>query len=363
MTEKSPSDDSAASRKADSSAHVRHSSDPVNAVAVAWMVGLTLIWGVNALSVKVATQGMTPIMAVGLRGALALAILTGYGWWRGERLTFSRIEWLHGTVNGLIFAVEFVLIYTGARLTSGGHIAIFINTAPFFVAIGAHYLLPGDRLHGLKVLGLTLAMGGIVLMFSDDLVSNTVGSPQAGQWRGDLLVFAGACLWGATTLYAKRYMVQRMSAFRILYSQLLVSTPVLLLAAATFERDPFFAVTGVTVAMIVFQAAVAVSFTYLMWTVLLQRYSASAMQSFAFLTPVWGVILGATVLGEDVRALMVAGIALVGLGIALVNRPRLRGNLLHANPLRRSQPRRDAQQAPRVPHPPAPAGAIPEPPQ
>ncbi len=294
-------------------------ANPLDATGVLWLVGLTLLWGVNSLSVKVVTYGMAPIMATALRGALALALLTLYGWWRGEKLGLRGWDLAHGTVNGLIFAVEFCLIYGGAPMTSAGHIAIFINTAPFFVAIGAHYLLPGDRMAVAKALGLALALAGIGVMFSNDILIR-----HSQQWRGDILLLGGAALWGLNTLYAKRYMVGRMSAFRMLYAQILVSTPVLLLVSLALERHPFFAVTEVTVAMVVFQAAAAVSFSYMAWLALMRRYSASAMQSFTFLTPAWGVLLGVLVLGEELQALTVAGIALVGCGIYLVNRPARR---------------------------------------
>jgi len=302
---------------------------PLDTAGVLWLVGLTLLWGINALSVKVVTYGMAPIMATALRGLLALALLTGYGWWRGERLGMRGWDLGHGAVNGLIFALEFCLIYGGAPMTSAGHIAIFINTAPFFVAIGAHYLLPGDRMVMAKALGLALAFAGIGIMFSNDILIR-----HSDQWRGDLLLLGGAALWGVNTLYAKRYMVGRMSAFRMLYSQILVSTPLLFLVSFVLEPHPFFAVTGVTVSMVVFQAAVAVSFSYMAWLALMRRYSASAMQSFTFLTPAWGVLLGVLVLGEEVQALVLVGIALVGLGIYLVNRParRTRPGAVHPSP-------------------------------
>jgi drug/metabolite transporter (DMT)-like permease len=159
------------------------------------------------------------------------------------------------------------------------------------------------------------------------MFSNDVLVLHSGNWRGDLQVLGGSALWGLTTLYSKRYQMHRTSAFRILYGQLIVSTPLLLLASLALEPNPFFAVTGVTISMILFQAGVAVSFSYLMWTmwtVLLKRYAASAMQSFTFLTPVWGVLLGVLVLGEEVQALLILGIALVGSGIYLVNRPHRR---------------------------------------
>jgi len=293
-----------------------HGPAPLDAFATLWMVGLTFLWGANALSIKVVTLGMSPLMATALRGAVALPLLTAYGRLRKERLAFSGADLRHGLVNGLIFAVEFGLFYSGARLTSAGHIAIFINTAPFFVAIGAHYFLPGDRMHAAKALGLILALAGIAVMFSNDILIR-----HSSQWRGDVPILAAAGLWGLNTLYAKRYLARRMSAFRMLYSQVLVSTPLLLAASLALEPRPFFAATAVTWFMLLFQAVATVCFSYMVWMMLVQRYSASAMQSFTFLSPAWGVLLGVIVLGEELQALLVVGIALVGFGIALVNRP------------------------------------------
>jgi len=292
-----------------------HMAAPLDTFAALSMTGLTMLWGVNALSIKVVTEGMTPVMATALRGLLALGILSLYGLWRGERLGFRGAEGFHSAVNGLVFAAEFCLIYTGAHGTSTGNIAIFLNTSPVFVAVGAHYLLPGDRMHWAKALGLALATAGIAVLFANDTLVT-----HSDRWRGDLMVLGGALLWGLTTLYAKRFMVHRMSAFRILYGQILVSTPVLLVVSLAMEPRPFFAVTRLTVAMILFQAGITVSISYMAWTALLRTYSASTMQSFTFLTPVWGVLLGVAVMGDEVQALLVAGIALVGLGIFLVNR-------------------------------------------
>lgn len=280
------------------------------------VVFLTALWGLNAVLIKVLTLGMAPIMAAALRGALALVCLTAFGLLRGESLRYSGWQLFHGVVNALIFAVEFVLFYTGARMTTGTHMSIFINMAPFYVAVGAHYLLPNDTLHVAKVLGLLLAFVGVVALFSNDVFIQ-----KAGYWRGDVLVLLGAGMWAANTLYVKRSLTYIMSAFRVLYIQILVSTPVLLAASLLFERNWFFHVTAVTIGGLVFQAVVVVFFSYMMWLVLLRRFTASSLQSFTFLTPVWGVLFGIVLLGESAQPLMLLGIALVGGGLYLINRP------------------------------------------
>jgi drug/metabolite transporter (DMT)-like permease len=289
---------------------------PVDTAMIVWMASLSGLWGLNAITIKAVTTGMAPMLAAGLRGAVALVLLVAWGAWRRERLWFHGRLAAHSLAVGLLFAGEFVLFYTGASMTSGGHVAIYINVAPFFVAAGAHVLLPGDRMTWLRWAGLALAFAGIAVLFSGDLLGG-----QLSLWRGDLLVIAGAAVWASTTLYIKRFMVAGMSGFELLYVQIAVSTPVLLVLAALVHPGALADIAPLAWGIVLFQGIVVVFFSYLAWMNLLRVYPASAMQSFTFLTPVWGVALGALMLGEHVTGATFAAIALVGVGLYLVNRP------------------------------------------
>lgn len=315
---------------------------PVDAAMVIWMVGLTGLWGVNAIGIKAVTNEMPPLLAVGMRGWVALVLMIFFALWRGERLGFTGWQWLHALVVGVLFALEFALFYVGAQFTSGGHMAIFINTAPFFVAIGAHLFLREERLSNQGWLGLTLAFFGIVAVFSDDLLIL-----KAGFWRGDLLVILAAAAWGFTTLYVKRFMAHSMTGFHLLYAQILISTPLLL--AISFATESFAAeffppgifgagffasqsiasgplphggLTALGLGIVLFQGVVVVFFSYMAWMTLVRVYPASALQSFTFMSPVWGVALGAVLLGEEITVPGVAGMAMVGAGLVLISRPR-----------------------------------------
>ena len=305
------------SRPGGAGASVSVAARTVDTAMVLWMLLLTFLWGLNAISVRVLVEGMAPIMGAALRGLVALACLTVYGWVRGESMHYFSRAGFHGAMNGVIFALEFTLIYLGARHTNGGHLSLFINMAPFFVAVGAHYLLPGDRLTPLRVAGMSLALVGVAALFFDDLfVAGT------GFWRGDLLVLGGALCWGSSTLYVKKWLAHSMSAFRLLHVQILVSTPLLFAVSLWVEPQPFHAATPLIWAQVVFQGMIVVFITYMIWLALLRRYPASAMQSFTFMSPVWGVVAGILILGETVTVVMALGIGCVGLGIFLINRPR-----------------------------------------
>ena len=64
-----------------------------------------------------------------------------------------------------------------------------------------------------------------------------------------------------------------------------------------------------------------VTITFAIWFVLIQRYSASRLSAFTFLTPLFGVASGHFVLGEPITATFGVAVALVLAGLVLVNRP------------------------------------------
>lgn len=315
MTDKITDNASQATVGGVSSLQATHS---LNLNMILWMLLVTFLWGMNAITIKYITVGVTPIMATAIRGGIALVFLAGWGVFRGQSLKYTPGEYLHGLIGGgLPFALTFTLVYYGAQFTNGGHIAVFINTAPFFVALGAHLFLPGDKLHLMKVGGLLLAFFGVVLMFYDEIFTQ-----QRGYWRGDLLVIAGGFFWAFNTVYAKRFLLYRLSGFRMLFLSVLLSTPLLLVLSLATEENFFFAITPGIALAIFFQGAVVVGFSYLLWWNLLSKYPASTMQSLTFMVPVWGVFLGIFWLGEMVSIPMAGGMALVALGIYLINRPR-----------------------------------------
>jgi drug/metabolite transporter (DMT)-like permease len=280
------------------------------------MLGLTAIWGLNAVSVKVLTGTMSPVMGATLRNGGAIVLLTAFGLLSRRAFRIGGpVRW-HVLLNGALFAGEFICSYSGARLSNAGHFALFINTSPFVVAIGAHFLFPLDRLRPLKVAGLAGAFAGIVLLFSDGLLGQ-----QESLWRGDLLIMTSALFWGTSTLHVKRFILGHVTPFQLLYGKLLVSTPLMLAFSLWREPEPFFAFGATSLLMLAYQGLVVVFFSYLMFIVMLERYQPSAVQSFTFLTPVWGVLSGALLLGERLTWYLGGGMALVGLGLYLINRP------------------------------------------
>lgn len=288
--------------------------DAVDAAAVAIMIFLTFSWGFNGVAQKLSNVGFNPVFGSLIRSALGALLVYGWCLARGVPL-FNRDGTLPaGLLAGFLFGAEFLCIFIAFDYTSLGRGSLLINTMPFWVLIGAHFLL-GERMSVAKVAGVALAFAGVFVIFSDRL-----GAPGPDVWIGDLLTLLSGILWAATTLVIKKSRLATTGPEKLLFYQLVVaaamSAPLLLVAGPAFR-----AVSALSISALLFQAIFVVAFTYLIWFWLMRRYPAAGLASFAFLTPAFSVLLGGLLLGEQLTWRIAIALVLIASGLIIVNRP------------------------------------------
>jgi drug/metabolite transporter (DMT)-like permease len=282
---------------------------------IAILLGLALIWGANMAIVKIGLRELAPLFMAGLRSLVASLCLYIWIKARGFAVFPSRRILVHGMVIGLFFGAEFGFIYVGLGYTLASRTYILLYTAPFFVALEAHFFLKGDRLNPWKAAGLILSFSGVVALFIRDL-----GSFSISALPGDFMALAAGAMWGSTTVYVKRYLSHRTVPLQTLFYQALFSAPLLLLMSIITE-DPIMTGFSMATGLSVFYQCIIVAFlSYLVWFVLIHRYPVSLLHAFSFFTPVFGVFLsGALILGEIISPGLLVALALVSLGMILVN--------------------------------------------
>jgi drug/metabolite transporter (DMT)-like permease len=277
---------------------------------------LGMVWGGNMASIKIGAREIAPVFQAGLRSALATLCLAGWMIARGIPFFPTRGAALHGAVLGVMFAGEFGLLYVGLEHTMASRAYVLLYTAPFFVALEAHFLLPGDRLNPGKALGLVLAFCGVVLLFSRDL-----GGASLGWLGGDLLALAAGALWGSTTVYLKRYLAGQIEPAQSLFYHVFYSTPILFALSFFMEDCLVQGLSAPTVLAVLYQGVLVASVSYLTWFTLVHRFPASLLHAFSFFTPVAGVFIsGWLILDEPLSLRLLASLALVSSGLLLVNR-------------------------------------------
>jgi drug/metabolite transporter (DMT)-like permease len=284
--------------------------------AIAAVIGLCLLWGLSQVSIKVANNGVSPIFQAAVRSIIAASLLALWARRRGLPLLHRDRTLLHGLAIGLLFGTEFVFVYLGLYYTTASHAVIFLYTAPLFVALGAHWLLPAEPLTGRKGVGLALAFVGVLATFWDSLQF-----PTQLQLLGDLLSLTAGFLWAATSLYLKRVVRTSMTPSQMLFYQLGFSAVQLSVMSLLFEPRQVTHLTPVVVASIAYQGIIVAFASYLVWFWLIQVYPVSNISAFTFFTPIFGILLGGLLLQEPLTATLLIGGGLVTSGMILVNWP------------------------------------------
>lgn len=287
----------------------------LGALPVALLLVCCLVWGLNQVAIKVSGAGVPPLMGAGLRSLVAAGLLWLWCRARGEPLLRRDGTGAFGLLIGLMFAGEVALIYWGLAYTTASRSVIFLYSAPFFVALGAHRYIPGEHLTRGRIAGLVLAFAGLCLASADALYL-----PSRRELLGDALELMAGLLWGATTVVVKKGGRMPLSPPRMLFYQVAVSSVVLIGASVALREPGVVAPTAAVLAALAYQGVIVAFASYLAWFWLLRRYPASDLAPFLFWTPLFGVLAGWLLLGDPLSGTLGAAAGLVALGIYLVNR-------------------------------------------
>jgi drug/metabolite transporter (DMT)-like permease len=287
----------------------------LSAGAVALMLMLCLSWGFNQIAVKLVLPDVPPMLQALIRSAGALPVLLIIGRLRGVKF-FERDGTLWaGLSAGVIFGIEFVLIYRGLLLTSASRAVVFLYTAPFFVALGS-YLFLGERLRASQWGGLGLSFAGVAL---------AIGVPQpdvdANVLLGDLLIVTGGALWATTTLIVKATALIKAPAEKGLGYQVALSIPILGFAAWLSGERITHVPSPLSLSLLAYQSFWVVGLTFLLWFALVKAYSASKLSAFTFITPLFGVAASYFIMHDTLTMAFGLAALLVIAGLYLVNRP------------------------------------------
>lgn len=287
----------------------------LDSLAISVLLACCMLWGFQQVLVKATIAEVAPVFQAALRFVLATAALWLWCGWRRIPL------WAHdgtlwaGLLAGLLFAAEFVCIYLGLQLTTASRLTVFLYSSPLWLAVLLPQFVATERLRRLQWVGLACAFAAVAFALREGFVG---GGAATGQ--GDLLGLAGGMLWGLTTVTIRATSLARVSAEKMLFYQVAVSAvavPPLSLALGetwTWQWSTF------ATASVVIQVAVGAFASYLAWMWMLGRYPATKISVFVFLTPLFAMLFGALWLHEPITPSLLAALALVAVGIVLVNR-------------------------------------------
>ncbi|KRP60010.1 DMT family transporter [Pseudomonas trivialis] len=291
---------------------------PVDGAATAVMILLCLIWGAQQVAIKAVAHDIAPVMQVAVRSGVAALLVWLIGKWIMREQWLPSVWYRSGLVVAVLFAAEFLFVAQGLRWTSASHMAVFLYTAPLFAAIGLHLRLPEERLGALQWLGMSLAFAGIAITFLMPRDGVATQLAITDSLLGDLLGLCAGAAWGFTTVAVRTSRLSEAPPTQTLFYQLagafILLLPVSLLPgqnAVTFSTN--------AVASLIFQTVIVSVASYLIWFWMLRRYLAARLGVLAFMSPLFGVLMGHLWLGEQTSFGFLLGASLTIVGLLVVN--------------------------------------------
>jgi drug/metabolite transporter (DMT)-like permease len=291
--------------------------ESLDTAGVAILLGVQGLLAFNQIIIKAVNDGLQPVFFAGLRSALAIGFVWLWLSWRGRPPRLTRAALGPGLLAGTLFAAEFLCLFLALDLTTVGRASVIMYSMPVWFALMAHFGL-GERITPVKALGLALAFGGCAWA-----ILSRPGTGEASL-LGDLLALGAAFGWAATAFIARRPALRAVGPEMQLFWMVLVSGPILILAAPLFGplvRD----LQPLHLVGLVFQSSVVVAGGFITWLWLMSVYPSATVASFSFLTPILALGLGALIFGETVTWAILVAALLVAAGIVLINRPARSG--------------------------------------
>jgi drug/metabolite transporter (DMT)-like permease len=288
----------------------------LDGLAISLLLGCCLFWGFQQVLVKATIPEVPPVFQAALRFAGATLLLWLWCGWRGVRLFTRDGSLLAGLVAGTLFAAEFACLYAGLQFSAASRLTVFLYTSPFWVAVLLPFFVASEKLRPVQWLGLALAFTAVVFALREGLDS----ASHPDQWQGDLLALTAGMFWGLTTVVIRGSRLARVSAEKLLFYQVGVSTITLPILSLMLGERWVWAFNAFAGTSLLLQTVVGAFASYLAWMWMLGRYSATKISAFVFLTPVFALLFGALWLNEPVTINLIAALSMVAVGIVLVNR-------------------------------------------
>jgi drug/metabolite transporter (DMT)-like permease len=288
----------------------------------AWglLLVLSLIWGTSFILMK---KGLVVFSALELgaaRVSVAAALLLPFALREIGRVERSRLKWLglSGTVGTLIPA--FLFAYAETRLASGLAGVLNALTAVFVLLVGA--LLFGQRLTGLRVLGIALGLlGTVVLMLLGG--SGDAHATAGSAWYG-LYIVAATVGYGLSVNVIKHRLHAMTPVAVTSLLLLLIGGPALayLLLGTGFVHK-LATVPGAWAAFgyIALLATLSTAVATVLFNMLIQRSTALFAASSTYLIPIvalgWGALDG-----EAFNLWHALGMVIILVGVAVIHRAK-----------------------------------------
>lgn len=301
-----------------SSSGARAAGEPIGPRTFLVAVLISVLWGGNLVSIRVGVESIPPLWSAFWRMVLGLVVVIGWALSRGVSIRPAPGEGRLLFYLGLLFTAQIGLLNGGSPHTSPSYAVVILNSYAVFANLSAHFWRSNqleERLNGKRILGLCIAIAGLVVLTLGEAPPALAPHPLLG----NLMMVVSAAFLGFRQVYT-RWLVQTVHPVRAVIWQMIWSLPMFVLSATFLEPPVYGQATVAAMLAIAYQGLVVAGLCFIVWAELLKRHPAGTISMFAFLVPVSGIALSGVIFHEPLTPGLLLGGALALAGVFIVTR-------------------------------------------
>ncbi len=300
------------------------SATPDNPGALNWVLVLSLgvIWGTAFMGTSLALEGFGPVTVTAGRvalGALALIVAgpmigQGIGQLRGGR------EWAFAALIGAgAIALPFSLLSWGLTHVPSAFAGVAMGAVPLLVLPLVAVFSPEEGIGPRRIAGVALGFVGLVLLVGDGALDST---GRDAEWLGRLACIGAAACYAGGSVLTRRAPPMPPVAFAA--ATLLVGAVLMVPLALWFEGLPEIYPLRPSLALI-YVALLPTGLASILRVKIITTAGSLFMSLVSYMVPVWAVVFGVALMGEDLPPQIFIALALILAGIGLSQLRFLRG--------------------------------------
>ena len=274
---------------------------------------MSVIWGVNYISVKYATQQMPPLAFNGLRVTIAALVLVLVsvvmrGAWPDRRTTIALL--LLGAFGNGLYQILFI---EGIARTQAGAASLVLAASPAVIAIIGR-MRGVERVTSRRIAGIAASLFGVALVVFG---TEHVATRTPITLEGNMLVLAACVCWSFFAVLLKPY-TERVDGVRLTTLTMVGgATTLLVFTGRSIVRAPWHALSPMSLWALFYSSIVALVIAYFLWYRGMKILGPTRTALYSNLQPAVTLVAAWPMLGEVPTALQVVGAVAIMAGVLL----------------------------------------------
>ena len=272
---------------------------------------LSFLWGGHPTALKVALPYAPPIRQGWMRFVVSAVVILFWARYKKISLIPTKAEIKPLVQLGILFSVQLLFLNIGISKTSVSSSVILNSTYPIWVITLGHFFIKGDNFTFLKFLGVMIAYLGIIITYFDSFGNSSF-------LLGNSFCLASGFLLGVRTIFLAKGS-ESIAPLKLLMAQAFFGSIIFIMLSIIFEGDPY-KFSLILLISILYQGTIVAGFNFIANIWLLKNYKPSQVTVIHLSQPIFGILIGYVVLGENIGLLVLLGAAFVILGSILVRK-------------------------------------------